>query len=167
MARFRSQILTFIISYLIWWLLTLNPEPASLLIGLLVALFVASTSGHLFSDYPHKWAQPQRYLYFLLYLWIFFIECIRSNLDVAMRVIQPEMPINPGIVKIKTRLKSEVALTFLANSITLTPGTISVDVDEDKGILYIHWIDVKDEDLVRATNLIAKKFEDIIEKVFE
>jgi multicomponent Na+:H+ antiporter subunit E len=77
------------------------------------------------------------------------------------------MPINPGIVKIKTRLKSEAALTFLANSITLTPGTLCVDIEKDEGVLYIHWINVKNKDIIKATEHISERFEKIIEKVFE
>ncbi|HPK86658.1 MAG TPA: Na+/H+ antiporter subunit E, partial [Atribacterota bacterium] len=50
--------------------------------------------------------------------------------------------INPGIVKISPNLKSDAAITLLANSITLTPGTLSVDIDERNNDLYIHWINV-------------------------
>jgi len=86
---------------------------------------------------------------------------------VALRVTSPYMPINPGIVKVKTRLRSEAALTFLANSITLTPGTLSVDIEQKSGTIYVHWIDVKGKDLAKATDYIVKKFENVIEKVFE
>ena len=76
------------------------------------------------------------------------------------------MPINPGIVKVKTRLKTESGITALANSITLTPGTLTVDVTDD-GFLYVHWINVKAEDVEEATELIARKFEFFLEKIFE
>jgi multicomponent Na+:H+ antiporter subunit E len=94
-------------------------------------------------------------------------ECIKANIDVAYRVVHPDLPIKPGIVKIKTNLKSDVALTFLANSITLTPGTMCVDIDKEKGILYIHWIYVRDDRLEEATSLIAGKFEKILKRIFE
>jgi len=67
---------------------------------------------------------------------------IKANIDVAYRVITGK--INPGIVKISPQLKSDAAITMLANSITLTPGTLSVDIDEDNNDLYIHWINVTD-----------------------
>ena len=76
------------------------------------------------------------------------------------------MPINPGIVKVKTRLKTESGIAALANSITLTPGTLTVDVTDD-GFLYVHWINVKAEDIEGATELIARKFEFFLEKIFE
>jgi multicomponent Na+:H+ antiporter subunit E len=76
------------------------------------------------------------------------------------------MPINPGIVKIKTNLKTDSGITALANSITLTPGTLVVDVTDD-GYLYIHWINVKAEDVEQATKQIAERFEWFIRRIFE
>ena len=98
---------------------------------------------------------------------IFAWECFKANIDVAYRVIHPDMPINPGIVKVKTSLKSETGLTFLANSITLTPGTLTVDIDKENGSLYVHWIDVKNKDVKGATEKIVKKFEKILTEIFE
>jgi multicomponent Na+:H+ antiporter subunit E len=92
---------------------------------------------------------------------------IKANFDVAYRVVHPKLPIKPGIVKVKTRLKSDTGLTFLANSITLTPGTMSVDIDRENGYLYIHWINVKSADVEKATEIIVSRFEKILEKIFE
>ena len=91
----------------------------------------------------------------------------KANIDVAWRVIHPDIPIKPGIVKLKTTLKSETGLTFLANSITLTPGTLSVDIDQKNGFLYVHWIDVKDKDTEAATRIIVERFEKILRRIFE
>jgi multicomponent Na+:H+ antiporter subunit E len=82
-------------------------------------------------------------------------------------VINPKLPINPGIVKVKTTLKSDTALTFLANSITLTPGTLCVDIVAEEGLLYIHWIDVKSQDVEKASQLIVTKFENVLKKIFD
>jgi multicomponent Na+:H+ antiporter subunit E len=98
---------------------------------------------------------------------LFIWECIKANIDVAYRVLHPSLPINPGIIKIKTNLKSDTALTFLANSITLTPGTMTVDIDGDNGILYIHWIDVKAKETEAATQTISERFEKVLAKIFE
>lgn len=108
-----------------------------------------------------------RYLWFLYYIPLFIRECIKANIDVAYRVTHPGLPINPGIVKVKTTLKSDTGLTFLANSITLTPGTMSVDIDREHGVLYIHWIDVKDKDIQKATEIIVHIFENILKRIFE
>ena len=81
--------------------------------------------------------------------------------------MHPRLPINPGIVKVKVELKTDTALTFLANSITLTPGTMSVDIDKENGILYIHWINVKTKDIESATRIIVERFEKILKKIFD
>jgi multicomponent Na+:H+ antiporter subunit E len=75
------------------------------------------------------------------------------------------MPIRPGIVKVKTSLKSELAKMLLANSITMTPGTISVDIIDD--YLYIHWIFIKSEDPDVYTDIIIGAFEKYIKKIIE
>jgi multicomponent Na+:H+ antiporter subunit E len=74
------------------------------------------------------------------------------------------MPIKPGIVVIETQLKSDIAKLILANSITLTPGTFTLDVIGDK--LLIHWINVKTEDIDEATNLIGRRFEKYLNVIF-
>ena len=97
---------------------------------------------------------------------VFFYYLIKANFDVVYRALHPEMPIKPGIVKIKTNLKTESGITALANSITLTPGTLTVDLTDD-GYLYVHWINVKAEDVEGATRLIARKFEWFLTRIFE
>ena len=132
-----------------------------------MAAFVAFMTGDLFVKRPYVFKHLSRYLWFIYYLPLFIWECIKANIDVAFRVIHPNRPINPGIVKVKTSLKSDTALTFLANSITLTPGTLSVDIDQEKGIIYVHWIDVKNKRIEEATSLIVQRFERILRKIFD
>jgi len=92
-------------------------------------------------------------------------ECIKANFDVAYRVLHPAMPIKPGIVKFKLNLQSDFARTMLANSITMTPGTIAVDIVGD--YLYVHWIYVSSEDPEEYSQKIAGRFEKYIKKTFE
>lgn len=164
----KSRIILFIIGFLVWCLLTWVPDTEHLVVGVLVSLLVAFLVGDFFVTRPHMLAHPERYLYLIfVYLPFFFWECFKANIDVAYRVSHPGLPIKPGIVKVKTNLKSDTGLTFLANSITLTPGTLSVDVDKDDGLLYVHWIYVKDTDVEKATQDIVRRFEKILEKIFE
>lgn len=163
----RSRIITFLISFILWLLLSFSFDWQHLLMGIIVALLAAYLIGDMFTDSPYKWFEPKRYLWFFVYVFVFAWECIKANIDVAIRVLHPRLPINPGIVKVKTILKTETALTLLANFITLTPGTLSVDVNKEKGHLYIHWIDVKDQDVQKASSLIVSRFERILKEVFE
>ena len=70
----------------------------------------------------------------------FFIELAKANLDVAYRVITGR--IRPGIIRLRSGMKSDFALFLLANSITLTPGTLTVDLDEKSNDLFIHVINI-------------------------
>ena len=90
---------------------------------------------------------------------------IKANFDVAYRVLHPEMPINPGIVKVKTTLKTETGKTFLANSITLTPETRTVDIVDDN--LYVHWINVSTLDPEEQTKIIVARFEKFLRRICE
>jgi multicomponent Na+:H+ antiporter subunit E len=137
------------------------------LVGVVVAALIAILTGDMFSRRPHHFLHLNRYLWFGYYVIVFLWECFKANIDVAFRVIHPGLPINPGIVKVKTTLKSDTALTFLANSITLTPGTLCVDIKPEEGILYIHWIDVRAKDTEKATQLIVTNFENILKRIFE
>lgn len=108
-----------------------------------------------------------RYLWFLYYVPLFIWECVKANIDGAYRTAHPDLPIHPGIVKVKTTLKSDAALTFLANTLTLKPGTMTVDIDKEDGFLYVHWSEVKSQDVEKATELIVSKFERILKRIFE
>ena len=164
----KSRIVLFILALLVWSLLNWVPDWQHLVIGIFIAAFIAFMTGDFFVQRPHVLKHPLRYWYFIaFYIPVFLWECLKANIDVAYRVLHPKLPINPGIVKVKTSLKSDTALTFLANSITLTPGTLSVDIDSDNGILYVHWIDVKTKDTDTATKIIAERFEKILKKIFD
>lgn len=166
-VRNQSRVVTFFVAFIIWMILCWELSAATIVIGLGVAFLVSVVSGHLFTEVPSHWLEGRRYGHALIYVGVFLKKCIQANMDVALRVIRPDMPINPGIVKVHTTLNSEAGLTFLANSITLTPGTLSVDIDKDEKVLYIHWIDVKNKDPQQAGEIIVKEFEDIIRKVLE
>ncbi len=163
----KSRMVLFILGFLIWMLLSWPGDFQHAIVGIFVAGFVAFITGDMFVQRPRQFKNINRYLWFCYYIPIFLWECLKANIDVAYRVIHPDLPINPGIVKVKTTLKSDTGLTFLANSITLTPGTMSVDIDREFGYLYIHWIDVKDKDTQKATEIIVQNFERVLKKIFE
>lgn len=112
------------------------------------------------------WINPARYFWFVVYLFVFVWHVIKANLDLAYRVLHPDMPIKPGVVKVKTTLKTEDAITCLCNSITLTPGTHVVDALPD-GTIFVHWINVKTTDPVEATRMIVGRFEGLVRRIWE
>jgi len=151
--------------FVLWVLLFWSAEPTVLLAGAFFALIVANVFGDIFPDGLHKVLSPARWMFLMLYVPYFLFYCIRANLDVAWRVIHPDVPIHPGIVKVRTTLTSDMAKTFLANSITLTPGTLTIDIDGQD--LYVHWINVHTDDVGRRTEEICGRFERILRRIFE
>jgi len=160
-----SRVVFIVIAFLLWLLLTWSVEYPRLLIGAAVAILAGLIYGAAFTGEPRKFVNPLRYLRFIYYVPVFFYHCVKANLDVMYRIIHPELPIKPGIVKVKTELKGDMAKTFLANSITLTPGTMSVDIDG--AYLYVHWIWVDATEIDEATKQIPQKFERHLRGVFE
>lgn len=96
---------------------------------------------------------------------LFFYELILSAVKVAQIVIQPKIDIRPGIFAYPLKARTDFEITLLANLITLTPGTLSVDVSADKKILYIHAIDI--DDLEKMKQNIAEGFERKIMETFQ
>jgi len=77
---------------------------------------------------------------------LFIIELIKANIDVIKIVLNPRLNNQPGIVAVKTSLKSDVEITLLAALISLTPGTTSMDFSADGKTIYVHSLDVTDKD---------------------
>jgi len=110
-----------------------------------------------------RWS-PKVIIYYLMYLGVFLLELTKANLNVMRLVFSPRIDITPGIVEIKTKLKSPIGRLALANSITLTPGTLVVDIKGDS--LFIHWINVSATDPVAATEEISARFEKYLKVVY-
>jgi multicomponent Na+:H+ antiporter subunit E len=155
----------FILSLIFWMLLTFDFTAPNIIVGAVSSIICALFFGRVFIKNIHKLLDPRRYFWFIVYLFIFIWECIKANIDVAYRVLHPAMPIRPGIVKVRTTLKSDMAKMLLANSITMTPGTISVDIIGD--YLYIHWIYIRSEDPEVYTKIITGAFEKYIKRIIE
>jgi multicomponent Na+:H+ antiporter subunit E len=159
------RIVLFLVLFILWLLLTWTSNWQSLLTGFIASFLIAILFGNLFVQEAEKFFQLKRWFWLFCYLLLFIWECIKANFDVAYRVLHPLMPIKPGIVKIRTYLKSDLAKTFLANSITMTPGTLSVDLDGE--YLYIHWIYVRATDIEEASHKIIGRLEFLLAKVFD
>lgn len=114
--------------------------------GILLSAVVGFAARKVFVQKSFRMLNPVRWFIFLAYMiGPFFVALAKANLDVAYRVITGK--IKPGIVRISPDLKTDLGVTMLANSITLTPGTLSVDIDENTNDLFIHWINVDEKAL--------------------
>jgi multicomponent Na+:H+ antiporter subunit E len=149
----------------IWVAANSSLAPESILTGVLIA----ATLAYIFTRQSAVWQSlrisPRRLYHFILYTGVFIVEMVKANINMLRYVYSPRIHIKPGVVEIKTRLKSPIGRLALANSIALTPGSLVLDIEGDR--LFIHWLDVPTNDTAEATRLIAGPFEDHLEKVFE
>jgi multicomponent Na+:H+ antiporter subunit E len=155
----------FLLLFGVWLLLTWSLRWQEMLVGVVIALIADLMLGDIYPINAVKILNPIRFFWFIVYGISFLGYVVKANFDVAYRVLNINMPIRPGIVKVRTRLKTDMARTFLANSITLTPGTLSIDFVDDH--LYVHWINIVSDDPVKETEIIVQHFENLLERVFE
>jgi multicomponent Na+:H+ antiporter subunit E len=162
----QSRIVLFLLAFLVWLALTAGGGVQEVLAGAVAAFLVALAAGRFGTGFPRR-GFPRRAAAAVRYVFRFVWEMVKANLQVAAIVLHPGRPIRPGIVKITTSLARDTALTVLANSITLTPGTFTVDIDPESRVLYIHCITVTGTDLDENTKRIGGRFERILKEVFE
>jgi len=160
-SKFLFTWLTF---FAIWLAFTTSLATDELIVGAGVSLLLTVLFASSFTLHGISFFTPKRFIYILRYILVFSFELLKSNLKVAKIVLSPKMNINPGIVKFKTNLKSDMAKMLLANSITLTPGTLTVDVVDD--IFYIHWLNVESVDMEEDYKYIAETFETILRGIY-
>jgi len=161
MERFLARLLLAALLVLIYIAWSGAVEKTDIAVMSVAAVFVA-----LLFTRPGRMPRitPGRVAWSLAYILYLFIAIVKANFDVASRIVRPRIPLNPGIVTVRTRLSSPLGRTVLANSITLTPGTLSVEIKGD--LLYVHWIDVRETDIDRATAEIVGGFEKYLEAIF-
>ena len=157
-----SLLLRFGALYALWMILSGFFDPFHLILGAACCAFVTFISADLFPPAVRTFRRIKAIFRLLAYLVWFLGEVLKTNIWVFYLVVHPKMGelIDPVVVRFRSRLRSKLALTMLANSITLTPGTITVSVDE-RGFFTVHAIDRKS-----ATGLPGA-MEEKIAKIFE
>lgn len=137
----------------VWFGLVGQAAPTDVALG---ALVVASAWGLLQrASAPRLVIGPRRWR-----AWVFGVgrylfghvslEVVRSTLRVFGKVVRPTLHLSPAIVAVEVPGVTRAGLILLAYGIALTPGELIVDVDEDRGVLYVHAIDAPDPDALRA-----------------
>ena len=161
----------FVLWFVVWIFLSWPPDIKDVIAGVIVSSFVTFMTVDVMSRKDAKarkhvtiLGRIVRLIWFVWYLLIFIWECLKANVDVAYRVLHPRLPIRPGTIKVKVGLTSDIGLTFLANSITLTPGTTTVDIDRQAGFMYIHMLYVKQGQLAPK---VVDTFEKVLKRIFE
>lgn len=159
----KKFISTFLILWATWLLLAgfnINEIILGGIVSLILSIIISRNV-----DYSFDLLFPVKLIKFIIiYIPLFIYKLILANFDVAYRVLSPSLPIKPGFVKIPTNLKGNIGKLTLANSITLTPGTLSIDVDDK--YVYIHWINVKGNDNEEYQKNVCGSFEKVLGGIF-
>ena len=146
-----------VLLFALWMVLTANFQIFNILVGLAVSFSIALLYTKLFTHKAFEFISP---VWFMVYLYVLLKNLILSNLQISKRILSKDMKLSPAIVAVKTNLESDWKKLLLANSITLTPGTLTLDIKDDT--LFIHVIEYH-EDSIKED--ITKEFEDIIAKI--
>ena len=155
----KKKLSTFIILWVIWVLIA-GFNLFEIVLGGVVALILALIISK-YVNYAFGFSALLGLIKFIfIYVPVFIYKLVLANLDMAYRVLSPKMPINPGFVEVPTKLKSDFGKLVLANSITLTPGTLSLDVNDDH--VLVHWVNVKGKAEKSHQQEISKAFENIL-----
>ncbi|MHB8171367.1 MAG: Na+/H+ antiporter subunit E [Thermincolia bacterium] len=155
------QILLNLIIAFSWVLIGGSWSPVSFGVGYFIGLVLLLIfRGFLTEDFYMKrvWAAIVLFL-------IFNRELVMSNIAVIKLVLSPKLNIRPGILAVPVKVKGPWEITLFANLITLTPGTLSVDLSPDNKVLYVHAIDIPDAE--EMINSFKDTFEKRIMEVFK
>jgi len=164
MNKYIRLFYSFLLLMGFWLILSFNFQPVSLFIGAVFSFLISLLSQGFFLK-SHEGIRSQSFLiiwHSFIYIFVLLYEMFLASFDVVYRVIT--MNINPEVVMIKSNIKSDLGLVLLANSITLTPGTITIDIEGE--YLYVHWLYVRTSHFERASELIKGRFEQWLGRIF-
>lgn len=150
---------------LVFWVLLSGSLAADVLaVGVVVSLLISLSFRSSLSFFADFRFTPGAIWATVLYFGYFFMELTKANLCLARIILSPSLPIAPGIVKVRTTLKTPMGRLLLANSVTLTPGTLSVEFDGEW--LYVHWVNMETDDIEEASEKIVRGFERYLEVMY-
>ena len=150
--------------FVLWIIFTGSLDAQELIAGAVVSALVAYMTAGMAPSVSPKVFSPVRWAVAVAYVGYLLVAIFVANIDMARIVAARELRIKPGIVRTRTALKSPIGRLILANSITLTPGTLSVDIEGDE--IFVHWVNVESENIEEATKKIVAGFERYLGVIF-
>ncbi len=165
----KEDLYMFIVFFVSWLIFSGDLSISSLILGLVLSAALIL----LIRKKDKNWTVKVlmiRGAYIFFYLAYLLMEAFISSCQVAYLVLHPKLPLKPAIVKVQSDFDYKnklMSMTLLANSITLTPGTLTVDIDPEDQTYYIHWIDMKELEGDDLKSEIFGSFEEIIRRIFK
>jgi multicomponent Na+:H+ antiporter subunit E len=168
MSRLVRAIPIIVLAYVVYIVFSGSVSTYDLVLGFIVALLSGYLTSNLLVSDTRKALNIRRFIWLIIYgIYYLTIAEFKAHSDVIRRILHPRMPINPGIVRTPYNVVNDYSIVAIANSITNTPGTVVVHLDEGKKIYYVHWIYVKAPDPKTTYDNIVKDFERYVKKIFE
>jgi multicomponent Na+:H+ antiporter subunit E len=149
---------------LVWIAISSSLALESVITGALIAAALAYMFARKFAIWRGIRFSPTRLYHFIIYTGVFVVELVRANINMMRYVYAPRLSVEPGVVKVKTNLKSPIGRLALANSISLTPGSLVLDIGKDE--LLVHCLDMRAIDPKKVTETVSGPFEAHLEKAF-
>lgn len=149
-----------LILFVVWLLLNNSIAPGHILLAAILALVIPKLTTPLQKEHPKLIKPFLAARYVLMLLW----DIVLSNVEVAIQVVGPLRKLNPGFIVIPLDTSEHLPVTLLASSISLTPGTVSVEVSKDRSHLYVHVLNLDDEAKTIAT--IKQRYEKPLKEMF-
>lgn len=145
----------------VWLLLNNSLSAGHFLLGTILALVIPIGTRSL----QKPQATLHRPLLVIRYMLVLMGDIIKSNIEVAIQVLGPLHKLTPGFIAIPLDMTEELPITMLASSISLTPGTVSVEVSEDRHWLYVHVLNLSDE--AETIKTIKQRYERPLKEIFQ
>ena len=157
MKRRQGAVVLFMLLFIFWVVLSSKITLIQLIVGFFASLLVVFYNYDLVFNDLEATKITFKFIGRLIHLFIvLLIEIVKSNIHVMMIVLSPKMKINPGFKKMKQPLKKEFNQALFANAITLTPGTLTVDMDDE--YILVHGLEMEHIDDIKKSNM-QKAFE--------
>jgi multicomponent Na+:H+ antiporter subunit E len=168
MSRALNAFIVACLTFIVYIVFTGSVSIYDLMTGFIVAVVTGVLFSNIALSNALKVIDPRRWYILVRYaIRYFIIDETLAHVDVIKRILHPRVPVNPAIVKVPYYVETDYAKTCIACSITNTPGTVVVEIDENERFFYIHWIDAKTLEPEKARESISKVFEEYSKKIFD
>lgn len=135
---FRRQLFLAAVLLAFWIILTATLALYNLVLGAVISAMVAAISFLILAQVLDPRIDPMVILKLPLFILVLIWEIIKANIDVAMIILRPSLPIDPGITEYETFLPDDFTRTVFADAVTLTPGTVTIDMEND--LMTVHYL---------------------------
>jgi multicomponent Na+:H+ antiporter subunit E len=164
LLKVGRAVVLFLLCFLLWMVLAKELHILAIIVGAVFSSIATLYSYSIFFEKSVYYRSDLiiRLEFFILYAFLLVVQSYLASFELIYRIIKGNY--RPGVVRIKIRLRSQIGRTFLANTISMIPGTLSLWLEGSH--IYVHWFDQKTDHSIKAGIMIKQNFEQIIQRIF-